>query len=142
MEINDTDLEKYASKTELVKDYLTKGYSLWTLQNPGHRTFADFANWLEVSPQQMTQYLKGTRLPSPKTASKIAAHLGQKIFEILDIVPPDEDLKYVVQNWSVLSSDQKDEIRNMIKKALDKDEYVIYQDGKRIVYSIQKIEFD
>ncbi len=54
------------------------------------RSQREFAEYLNLDPVQLNQYINGRRLPTGKNVEKIARQLGLEVYDQLGLVRPDE----------------------------------------------------
>ena len=81
-----------------------------SLSNGEIITQSEFARMLGIPQGSMSQYMSGTRLPSEDNAHKMAAKLGDEVYQILDMpvpLPDDPDLKNLIVAYQALPGNKK-----------------------------------
>jgi transcriptional regulator with XRE-family HTH domain len=97
--------------------FMERRYLEWQLQSGGRQSVQAFADYLGISQPLLSMWLNGsTKTPSPKSLYKIAQKLGNEVFDIFGITPPDPLLNYVIINWDKLSPDEQRTIHERIKR--------------------------
>jgi hypothetical protein len=104
---------------EQVANLLTKGYLAWQSYLGEPKTFKEYSDWLEIPVTQLHQYKSGQRIPSIENVHKISRRLGPYIYMILDIQPQDEDLRFVIRNWSFIPKEIKQNIILLVKNNIE-----------------------
>ena len=104
-------------------EWINKKFVEWrgplTLREGGSQE--KFAEWIGVSPQLMTQWLKRNgRLPTYKrTVDKLVRRFGPEVYEILKIPAPPEFIQKLEAVYDELTPDQRQALKNKIADILD-----------------------
>jgi plasmid maintenance system antidote protein VapI len=112
-------------KTEpTLASWLEGKYLAWRAnQDRKNDSLSAFARYLKVSQPLIDALVNNRRMRvSQETADKIAAKLGDEIYDLVDLPRPDPDLKYVEMHWEVISPDIKKSIRTIAERAVKKYE--------------------
>ena len=117
-----------------IAEFLKKGFVRWQFILEGKRSYAQYARWIGVTPQQMAHYLQGTRLPGPDVIRKISNKLGPRIYDILDQYPPYDDLKILISIWGTIPEEKRSEFVSMAKNEAQypPPEFIILDGDKQI----------
>ena len=134
MQKTDRIINIEAEKISTASEFLLLAFFQWQQIEGGKKTNAEFAEWIGITPQQMNQYLKGTRSPSAENTKKISDKLGPGIYITLGLIPPDEELYYLNSRWVVLPQEKKDEILAIIRENVSQNpDFLFEKDGKHFV---------
>ena len=98
-----------------------KDYLLIKLQeyerHVGHRaSINEFADYLGVSRSLLSYWLAGKIKPSIPNVQLLAETLGNEIYTILGLIPPDENLQYLERNWERLDPDLQQRIIKLVSE--------------------------
>jgi len=69
-------------------DFLTQNYLNWQAAEGERKTLEDFANYLNVNRSLLSFWINGARIPSEENVERIAAKLGNEVFDILNLPRP------------------------------------------------------
>jgi transcriptional regulator with XRE-family HTH domain len=95
-----------------ISDWMNDAFLKWQTSHGRRKTISEFANHVGVSQPLMSNYLNGTRTPSGENVDKIADVLGDEIYRILELQPPDPNLQIIKRIWETLSESQQEQLRN------------------------------
>jgi len=96
--------------------FIERKYLEWQLKTGGRQSIQAFATYLGVSQPLLSTWLNGsTKTPSPTSLYKLAQKLGNEVFELFDIVPPDPLLNYIITSWDRLSQENQHAIREKVE---------------------------
>jgi transcriptional regulator with XRE-family HTH domain len=76
----------------------------------------EFAEYLDLKPVSLSNYLNGKQMPVGGTVEKLADKLGPEIYDVLGLVRPDKQLQELTSVWHKLDQEIKDQILRMAKK--------------------------
>lgn len=98
-----------------INEWLFNKFVEWEKQQPGRRsTYSAFARYLDVKQQSLSSWINGTSEPKIESAYKISLKLGNEIFEIMNIEPPDNLLLYITANWDQLPPEIQNSVHEQI----------------------------
>jgi len=101
------------------KDYFFEKFQEWEKQQPGRRsTYTAFALWLsdnslgiELKQQLVNDWIRGKYKPSgDKYLLVLEEKLGQEIYEVLNVKPPDPFLQSINSRWDRIPSDKQQKL--------------------------------
>lgn len=83
-------------------DFLNSAYVDFVQRRGRLTSAAEFARWLGVSNTSLSQWMNGNRLPTGDNIHRLAAKLGPKIYEILELqplMPDDPEFQKYAKLW-------------------------------------------
>lgn len=101
--------------------WLLERYLEWQNELKERKSLTEFAAWIGVSQPLISNYINGKREPGEDNAYLFFLKFGEEIYQILDIEQPDFLLRYVRASWHLLPDEAKQEIKEIIKTALDEE---------------------
>ena len=103
--------------------YLEQEYLKFAVKTGRIGTQQEFARHVGVSQSAMSHYMGGYRLPDKRTVGRMALVLGQDIWEVVGMIPDDENdpmLLYIANVWPTLSHSERESLLKLTKKMLGK----------------------
>ena len=83
------------------------------------KSLTEFAAWIGVSQPVLSNYMNGKRVPGEDNAYLFYLKYGEEVYELLDMEPPDFLLRYVRASWHLLPEEATDQIKEIVKQALE-----------------------
>lgn len=104
------------------RQFLEVKYLEWQRESGGRKTVLEFANYLGVKQQTVSNWWNGERLPQGENIHKLALKLGMEVYDVLGLDRPDADLHYVQQQWENLTPEERRAIRQQTEGYSTKNE--------------------
>jgi len=104
------------------RQFLEMKYLEWQKDSGGRKTVLEFANYLGVSQQTVSNWWNGERLPQGDNIHKIALKLGLEVYDVLELARPDPDLFYIQQQWESLTEKERHWVRDQAEKYATENE--------------------
>jgi transcriptional regulator with XRE-family HTH domain len=95
--------------------WLETTYLDWQRKRGGRVLQNEFAEWLGISKQLLSQYLNGRSAPTEERIDQLAEKLGPEVYDVLGLRRPDGKLNELLRVYDAATPEQKDEI---IRQAL------------------------
>ena len=111
------------------KKFLEGKYLDWQRASGGRKTVLEFANYLGVSQQSVSNWWNGDRIPQGENIKKLADKLGLEVYDVLGLSRPNPDLHYLQGIWDELSPEEQRILRETAVKYVTRRE----QQSRRIV---------
>lgn len=89
------------------RQFLEMKFLEWQKESGGRKTVSEFAAYLGVSQQSVSNWWNNLRIPQGENVDKIAKKLGIEVYDILGIDRPDPDLYFIEKAWEFLSPQQR-----------------------------------
>ncbi len=99
-----------------VSRWLEQKYLEWVAQEGRRRSLTEFAAYLNVPQPQLSHYMNGTRIPRGENLDRIAAVLGEDVYEVAQVRSYDKGLRKIIEVWNQLSPEEQNEL---IKRAAE-----------------------
>lgn len=84
------------------RQWIENKYLQWQSNQGGRRTVMQFAEYLQLSQQTVSNWLNGTRQPTGENIRKIAEKLGLEVYDVLGLQRPNPVLHYITKHWDDL----------------------------------------
>ncbi len=103
------------NKQDEFKVWLHKKYAAWLGEQPPDTRHSDFSTHLNISPSMLSEFLRGSRVPSRRTVYAMASVLGPEIYGALGLEKPKPDFDEVAKRWNELSDKTRLKIIELIR---------------------------
>lgn len=104
------------------RQFLEMKFLEWQQESGGRKTVLEFAKYLGVSQQTVSNWWNNTRVPEGANVQKLARVLGLEVYDVLNLPRPDEHLHYVQKLWDHLSPEERRTLREQAEKYATKNE--------------------
>ena len=104
-----------SAKSKPVAAWLNAKFVGWIHQEGQRKTLREFAEWLEVKEGPLGHWLAGRNKPTVDNVHKIAAKLGDEIYDLLGIACPDPTIQYIISVFSELNSAEQAELVSFVE---------------------------
>lgn len=94
----------------------------WQIDRGERCTLKEFAEYLDMNPAQISQWINGRRIPSKENIDKLAIILGPEVYDALDLPRPDPTLVYINEKWDQVPAEIQHHVKEIIEKYLSKGE--------------------
>lgn len=101
--------------------WLLERYLAWQNELGERKSLTEFAVWIGVSQPVLSNYINGKREPGEDNAYLFFLKFGEEVYDVLGMEPPDFLLRYVRASWHLLPDKAKNEIKEIIKSALEEE---------------------
>lgn len=100
-----------------IKGLLLEHFLAWQSREREKKTLRQFAELLEISPQQLNHYWTGARTPPIEIIDKLYRLFGDERFYTISGYPvPDARLTYIQKHWDQFTEDQKQKAMEMLSR--------------------------
>lgn len=110
-------LNDIASIMPKFTDWFNRQYKRWVRSQPGAEDFLAFCSLLGYSPATVVDWIEGETIPKGPEVLSIAGLFGVKVYQILDMPVPDEELVKIYKSFSHLSGEYQSRVAHAIWEA-------------------------
>lgn len=113
------------------RQWLEMKYLDWQRRQGGRKTVLQFAEYLDVSQQTLSNWLNETRKPQGDNVRKLADKFGLEVYDVLGLERPNADMFYLQSIWDELSPEDRREIMDKARKSAHENENISTAPKKR-----------
>lgn len=104
-------------------DWFNRQYKRWVRSQPGEEDFLGFCSLLGYPPATVLDWLEGEATPQGPQVLSIAGLFGLKVYQILGLPEPDEELVNIYKSFSNLPG----EFQSKLSQAIYETEQTLKQ---------------
>jgi len=104
------------------RQFLEIQFLEWQQRSGGRKTVFQFAEYLGVKQQTVSNWWNETRMPQGENVRKIAEKLGVEVYDVLGLPRPDPDLFYIQGVWDELTPEIRKAVREKVEGYAIKNE--------------------
>jgi hypothetical protein len=88
-------------------DWFKRTYKQWRRSQPGEEDFLAFCAWVGYPPYIILSWLDGDSTPEGADVLNLAVIFSKRVYGVLELKPPDEDIFLIAKTFSATSGDQR-----------------------------------
>ena len=104
------------------RQWIEMKYLEWQRSQGGRKTVLEFAEYLDVSQQTVSNWMNATRQPQGDNIRKLSEELGLEVYDVLGLDRPDPDLHYIQKTWDDLTPKERAAIREQAEAYAQKND--------------------
>ena len=114
---------KHMAKRTKFSSWLNAKYHDWAksqYEDTGRTSMSAFAGWLGFGQSTFSAWVNGRNTPDDQeTAVKLAEKLGDEVYVVLGVTPPDPALAEIIGHWPELPKEARQKMHSTLIEAIE-----------------------
>lgn len=98
-------------------DWFKREYRRWNRTQPGEEDFLAFCSWLGHTPETVLSWMHGESIPHNGEVLNLSGVFGVKVFKVLDLPEPEEELLKTFNAFSNLAGELRSKAAHALWEA-------------------------
>jgi hypothetical protein len=102
----------------IFSEWFTQAYQKWVQAQPGEEDFLGFCSQLGYPPYMVLSWLHGEAIPKDSEVLSIAGLFGVKVYDLLELKRPDQELLEIFEKLSHLPGELRSNLSHALWEAI------------------------